>query len=56
VLIQRSGPVTDCVFDIGGGFHPLAKIDSDQATIVFRKKVLAMMKERNVSAPAWWEI
>ena len=39
--------VTDGVFDPVGDFHPVPKIDSDQATIIFREKVFAMMKERN---------
>ncbi len=39
--------VTDGVFDLAGGFHPLPGIDSDQATILFREKVFAMMKENN---------
>lgn len=39
--------VTDGVFDLAGSFHPLPGIDSDQATIIFREKVFAMMKENN---------
>jgi len=35
------------VFDLAGSFHPLPGIDSDQATIIFREKVFAMMKENN---------
>jgi hypothetical protein len=37
--------VTDGVFDAAGGFHPLPQIDSDQATILFREKVFAMMMD-----------
>ena len=39
--------VTDGVFDLAGSFHPVSGIDSDQATILFREKVFAMMKENN---------
>ncbi|MBU4267668.1 MAG: transposase [Acidobacteria bacterium] len=35
--------VTDGVFDLAGNFHPVSGIDSDQATILFREKVFAMM-------------
>jgi len=38
---------TDGVFDNGGNFHPVSGIDSDQATILFREKVFAMMKKKN---------
>jgi len=36
--------VTDGLFDCDGNFHPVLGINSDQATILFREKVFAMMK------------
>jgi len=46
-LLCKPQKVTDGVFDPAGNFHPVPGIDSDQATIIFRKKVFAMMKENN---------
>ncbi len=39
--------VTDGVFDVAGGFHLFPQMDADQAAVVFREKVFAMMRENN---------
>lgn len=39
--------VSDGVFDLQGKFHPMKKIDSDSARIIFREKVFKMLKEHN---------
>ena len=35
------------LFDACGGFHPFPPIDAEQAAVVFRQKVFAMMREHN---------
>ena len=39
--------VTDGAFDATGNFHPIPKIDTEKAMIIFREKVFKMLKDNN---------